>query len=101
MCSMHRRRLQAGGRYLRDALPHVGVPTLTLYGDQDVRAPLPVARDLHSAIPGSHLVVLRGAGHLCNIESPDAFNAAVRDFLDEKHGGTAPGSPLPPRAVPP
>ncbi len=72
---------RAAAEDLRDALPHVGVPTLLLYGDQDERAPLPVARHLHSAIPGSDLVVLRGAGHVCNIESPDAFNAAVREFL--------------------
>jgi pimeloyl-ACP methyl ester carboxylesterase len=92
---------RASAEDLRDALPQVEVPTLLLAGDQDVRAPLAVARELHAAIRGSHLVVLRGAGHVCNIESPDAFNAAVRRFLDEKHGGTAPGSPLPPRAVPP
>jgi pimeloyl-ACP methyl ester carboxylesterase len=92
---------RASAEDLRDALPHVRVPTLLLCGDQDVRAPLSVARHLHSAIPGSHLVVLRCAGHLCNIESPDAFNAAVRDFLDAQDGGTAPGPPLPPRAVPP
>jgi pimeloyl-ACP methyl ester carboxylesterase len=92
---------RASAEDLRDALPHVGVPTLLLCGDQDERAPLPVARHLHAAISGSHLVVLRGAGHLCNIEAADAFNAAVGDFLEGKHGGTAPGAPLPPRAVPP
>ena len=82
---------RASAEDLREALPHVGVPTLLLYGDRDVRAPAPVARDLQAAIPGSQLVVLGGAGHLCNIESPEAFNAAVLDFLDAKHGGTAPG----------
>ncbi|HXZ76317.1 MAG TPA: hypothetical protein VEH31_36360 [Streptosporangiaceae bacterium] len=46
-----------------------------------VRAPLTIAEDLHAAIPGSTLVVLPGAGHVCNIEAPEAFNGAVRDFL--------------------
>ena len=36
---------------LREVLPHIGVPTHLLYGDQDVRAPLTVADDLHAAIP--------------------------------------------------
>jgi pimeloyl-ACP methyl ester carboxylesterase len=57
------------------------VPTLLVYGADDVRAPLPVARDLEASIPASALVVLPDAGHLCNIEAPEAFNTAVRSFL--------------------
>ncbi|HKN90245.1 MAG TPA: alpha/beta hydrolase [Acidimicrobiia bacterium] len=52
-----------------------------MYGDKDVRAPLTVAEDLHAAISGSTLVVLSGAGHVCNIDAPDEFNSAVRRFL--------------------
>lgn len=66
---------------LRDALPLVKIPTLLIYGDSDVRAPLTVAEDLHAAVAGSTLVVLPGAGHVCNIEAPEAFNTAVRTFL--------------------
>jgi pimeloyl-ACP methyl ester carboxylesterase len=69
-----------------DALREVRVPTLLVYGDQDVRAPLSVARQLHRGISGSSLVVLSDAGHVCNIEAPGAFNAAVRSFLLD-HGG--------------
>ena len=72
---------RAAAENLRDALPHVNVPTLLVYGDQDVRAPLAVAEDLHAAIAGSSLVVLPGAGHVCNIDAGDEFNAAVRRFL--------------------
>jgi pimeloyl-ACP methyl ester carboxylesterase len=42
-----------------------------------------VAEDLHTSIPGSTLVVLPDAGHACNIEAPEAFNQAVRSFLDD------------------
>src|SRR5206468_77464 len=45
---------------LRDVLPRIEVPTLLLYGDKDVRAPLNGAEALHAAIPGSRLVVLTG-----------------------------------------
>jgi pimeloyl-ACP methyl ester carboxylesterase len=72
---------RASAEDLRDALPHVSPATLLVYGDMDVRAPLDVARRLHAAIPGSRLVVLPGVGHVCNIEAPDVFNAAVRTFL--------------------
>jgi pimeloyl-ACP methyl ester carboxylesterase len=63
-------------------LPHVDIPTLLVYGDRDVRAPLTVGEALQAAISGARLVVLPEAGHVCNIEAPDEFNAAVRDFLD-------------------
>jgi pimeloyl-ACP methyl ester carboxylesterase len=46
-----------------------------------VRAPLTVAEDLRAAIAGSRLVVLPDTGHVCNIEAPEAFNSAVREFL--------------------
>ena len=66
---------------LRDVLPTISVPTLLLYGELDVRAPLPVAHDLHARIPTSRLVVLPGAGHDTNLEVPEAFNDSVRSFL--------------------
>jgi pimeloyl-ACP methyl ester carboxylesterase len=76
---------RAAAEDLRDALPCVDVPTLLVYGDEDVRAPLTVAEDLHAEISGSTLVVLTNAGHVCNIESAGEFNRAVRDFL-RAHG---------------
>jgi pimeloyl-ACP methyl ester carboxylesterase len=69
---------------LRDALPHLRSPTLLVYGDRDVRAPLDVARHLHAAIAGSRLAVLPDVGHLCNIEASDEFNAIVRAFLRDQ-----------------
>ncbi len=73
------------GPDLRGVLPHINVPTLLVYGDKDVRAPLTVAQELHAAISASTLVVLPDAGHLCTIEAPEAFNRAVRNFLHDAH----------------
>jgi len=72
---------RASAEDLREVLPHINVPTLLVYGDKDVRAPLAVAEDLHAAISGSTLVVLPDTGHVCNVEAPEAFNRAVRSFL--------------------
>jgi pimeloyl-ACP methyl ester carboxylesterase len=72
---------RASAEDVRDVLPHIKVPTLLVYGDRDVRAPLTVAEALQAAISDSRLVVLPDAGHLCNIEAPSEFNDAVRDFL--------------------
>lgn len=67
---------------LSDVLPTIEVPTLLLYGEEDARSPLPVAEAMHRAIPRSELVVLPTVGHMSNLEAPDRFNRAVRDFLE-------------------
>ena len=72
---------RAAAEDVRDVLPHIAAPTLLVYGDRDTRAPLAVGEALHAAISGSRLVVLPGVGHLCNIEAPDEFNDAARDFI--------------------
>ena len=38
---------------LWDVLPRINVPTLLVYGERDVRAPLSVAKDLEKSIPDS------------------------------------------------
>jgi pimeloyl-ACP methyl ester carboxylesterase len=66
---------------LRDVLPRIGIPTLLLYGDEDVRSPLGVAEDLHATIPSSRLAVIPGAGHLSNTQAAERFNSEIRNFL--------------------
>lgn len=66
---------------VRDVLPGIGVPTLLLYGDKDVRSPLSVAEEMHARIPGSRLEIIPGAGHAVEMEAPERFNAEVRSFL--------------------
>lgn len=66
---------------LRDVLPRIDVPTLLLYGDEDVRSPREVADAIHTAIPRSELVIMPGVGHVSCVEAAERFNAEVRDFL--------------------
>lgn len=75
---------------LRDVLPGIDVPTLLLYGDEDVRSPLDVAAEIHDGIPNSELVVLEGVGHVSCMEAHERFNARVRAFLHQ-HGSTTGG----------
>ncbi|HET9443801.1 MAG TPA: alpha/beta fold hydrolase [Acidimicrobiales bacterium] len=63
-------------------LAGIAVPTLVVVGDQDQPSPPEVAREMAGAIPGARVVVVPDAGHLTNLEQPDAFNRAMRDFLD-------------------
>ena len=64
----------------RDLLPRITVPTLLIWGEQDVRSPLSVARQFERTISDAHLVVIPRAGHVSNLERPEEFNAAVRQF---------------------
>jgi pimeloyl-ACP methyl ester carboxylesterase len=64
----------------RDLLPRVGVPTLLIWGEQDARSRLDVARQFQQAIPETELVVIPDAGHVSNLEQPGPFNEAVREF---------------------
>jgi pimeloyl-ACP methyl ester carboxylesterase len=64
----------------RDLLPRIAVPTLLIWGELDARSPLGVARQFEEAIPDTELVVIPGAGHVSNLEGPEPFNDAVREF---------------------
>lgn len=75
---------------LRDVLPRIDVPTLLLYGEQDVRAPREVREPLHSGIAGSELVLIPGAGHAIDIEAAERFNSEVRAFLRAAPVGRSP-----------
>ena len=62
-------------------LKGIAVPTLVLVGEFDNVTPPLSAANLSAQIRGSELVHIPGAGHLSNLENPEAFNAAVRKFL--------------------
>jgi len=64
----------------RDLLPRIAVPTLLIWGELDARSPLSVARQFEQSIPNTKLVVIPGSGHVSNLEQPEQFNEAVREF---------------------
>jgi 3-oxoadipate enol-lactonase len=64
-------------------LADVRVPALVITGSDDELMQLPTSEEMARAIPGCRLEVLAGAGHLSNMEAPQAFNEALRVFLQE------------------
>ena len=66
---------------LRSVLPNISIPTLLLYGEEDVRSPIHVATEINELIPGSELIVIPGIGHLVNLEAPSRFETLVTDFI--------------------
>jgi len=59
----------------------ISVPTLVLTASEDSVAPPDHARLMAQQIPDATLVELEGAGHISNIEAPEAFNSALSAFL--------------------
>jgi pimeloyl-ACP methyl ester carboxylesterase len=65
---------------LEGALARLRVPTLLIVGEDD--EPCRKVHDFMArTIPGAVSVVVRGTGHLSNLESPAEFNALTERFL--------------------
>jgi 3-oxoadipate enol-lactonase len=62
-------------------LAGIETPTLLLAGEKDPVAPPKVMKRMANAMPNSRLEILPNAGHLANVERPDAFNHALFGFL--------------------
>lgn len=62
-------------------LPGIAVPTLVVVGEEDEITPPAESAILRDRIPGARLVTVAGAGHLSSLEQPEAWNAALREFL--------------------
>ncbi len=63
-------------------LPSIDIPTLILCGRQDEVTPLAQSQYMHEHIKASILHIVENAGHVSNLEQPDAFNKYLGDFLD-------------------
>ncbi|MDB5101105.1 MAG: catD [Cyanobacteria bacterium RYN_339] len=64
-----------------DVLPGIHVPTLVIVGEGDELTPPTAAQEMVDHLPNGKLVSLPGAGHMSNLEAPEAFNQAVADFM--------------------
>ena len=62
-------------------LAGISCPTLVIVGDEDQITTVDVARRLHASIPGAEMAVIERAGHLSNLEGPEAFNRVLLAFL--------------------
>src|SRR5262249_46148425 len=62
-------------------LPTLSCPTLVIAGDGDSILKVEDCRQMASAIANGKFVVIPNAGHLSNLEEPEAFNRALEEFL--------------------
>jgi len=61
----------------------VRCPTLIAVGEDDARDFHEIGARLAREIPGARLVTIPGAGHLPNLETPEAFDRLLLEFLQD------------------
>jgi 3-oxoadipate enol-lactonase len=65
----------------RDRAARIDVPTLVLCGSEDKVTPPPLSDELTRLVPVAGMQLIPRAGHIANLEKPDAFNGAVEAFV--------------------
>lgn len=83
--------LQDRGDHLED----IACPVHIITSDQDRLYPEAVSRQMKARIPHARLTRISGAGHLGNIEQPQAFNMALLAFLHALPSEARADSPIP------
>jgi pimeloyl-ACP methyl ester carboxylesterase len=73
---------------LGEELNQIKVPTLLIWGNNDIITPPFVAREFNKLIPNSELHFIDQCGHAPMMEVPDAFNRILLSFL-QKHSEPA------------
>lgn len=66
---------------LLDALPHVRIPTLVLWGTRDRVIPPHQSQAAVTRLPHGNLAIIPGAGHIPHVECPDLVVSALSRFL--------------------
>jgi 3-oxoadipate enol-lactonase len=77
-------RIGAEAVWLADQVDRAGdirVPTLVLCGSEDKVTPPALSKQLARVIPGARYEPVEGAGHISNLEQPDAFDTLVNAFI--------------------
>jgi 3-oxoadipate enol-lactonase len=64
-----------------DRADAIRVPTLVVCGTEDRVTPPALSTSLARMIPGAHYEPIEGAGHLGNLERPEAFNTTIGAFI--------------------
>jgi 3-oxoadipate enol-lactonase len=70
------------GAQVLERLSEIRLPSLFIVGTEDAAVPQAVMRDQQRRVPNSRYAEIANAGHLSNLERPEAFNAALISFLE-------------------
>lgn len=65
-------------------LAEIHAPALLIVGDRHTADVVNEAQLVESGIVGIKKVVIPGAGHIVNVEKPEAFNRTMLNFLNTR-----------------
>lgn len=68
--------------------PAIDVPVLVVWGQDDTWIPVDRAYRLQDLIPGARLTVIAEAGHLIQLDQPEALTAALTQWLTDSATAT-------------
>jgi pimeloyl-ACP methyl ester carboxylesterase len=66
---------------MESLLPRITCPVLVMTGELDSWSGPEQHRSIAAAIPNSELVIVPGAGHMIQLEAPEAVNSAITRWL--------------------
>ncbi len=61
----------------------ITLPTRILCGEDDQLTPIKYSQFIQSRVKGSKLEIFPDAGHMVMMESPEAFNRKIEEFIEE------------------
>lgn len=64
-------------------LHDITIPALILCGKEDSVTPVKQSEFLVASLPAAQLHILENAGHLSNLEQPEAFNEHMQSFINQ------------------
>lgn len=70
---------------MAEELPHIKIPTLLIWGNEDRITPPFVAQDFKRLLPNAELFYVEQCGHAPMMEQPEAFNHILSDFLNRQN----------------
>ena len=65
----------------RPVLPAISCPTVVIAGSGDTVSPIALQEEIAGSIPGAHLVVIDGCGHMAPVERPELVADCLNSWL--------------------
>jgi pimeloyl-ACP methyl ester carboxylesterase len=66
---------------LTDRISAINIPVLVIVGGSDQRTPVDESEKINRLLPNSWLKIIKGAGHMAQVEKTEEFNRTILDFL--------------------
>ena len=81
--TLHADLLAAGAFDSAQWIASIKLPSLVIWGSNDIITPKELPENLASSLSGSEFCVIQNAGHVVMVEAPNEFNTIVKNFMEK------------------